>query len=43
MKNIMYLLDIEKADDVDVYYDSDDSDYDDGEPIRQYLPWHLVC
>ena len=24
--NIMYLLDIEKADDVDVYYDSDDSD-----------------
>ena len=24
--NIMYLLDIEKADDVDVYYDSDNSD-----------------
>ena len=31
MKNIMYLLDIEKADDIDVYYDSDDSDYDDEE------------
>ena len=31
MKNIMYLLDIEKADDVDVFYDSDDSDYDDEE------------
>ena len=29
MKNIMYLLDTEKADDVDVYYDSLDSDYDD--------------
>ena len=32
MKNITYLLDIEKADDVDVYYNnSDDSDYDDEE------------
>ena len=31
MKNIMYLLDIEKADDVDIYHDSDDSDYDDEE------------
>ena len=31
MKNIMYLLDIEKADDVDVYYYSDGSDYDDEE------------
>ena len=29
MKNIMYLLDIEKADDIDVYYDSDGFDYDD--------------
>ena len=26
-----YLLDVEKANDVDVYYDSDDSDYDDEE------------
>ena len=31
MKNIMYLLDIEKTDDVDVYYYSDGSDYDDEE------------
>ena len=31
MKNIMYLLDIEKADNIYVYYDSDDSDYDDEE------------
>lgn len=29
--NIMHFLDIEKADDVDVYYDSDDTDYDDEE------------
>ena len=27
----MYLLDIEKADNIYVYYDSDDSDYDDEE------------
>ena len=26
-----YLLDVEKANDVDVCYDSDDSDYDDEE------------
>ena len=31
MKNITYLLDIEKVDDADVYYNSDDSDYDDEE------------
>lgn len=29
--NIMYLLDIEKANNIDVYYDSDDSNYDDQE------------
>ena len=29
--NIIYLLDIEKAEDVDVYYHSDDSNYDDEE------------
>ena len=27
----MYLLDIEKANNIDVYYDSDDSNYDDQE------------
>ena len=26
-----YLLDVEKANDVDIYYDCDDSDYDDEE------------
>ena len=33
MKNIMYLylLDIKKVDDVDVYYNSDSSDYDNEE------------
>ena len=29
--NIMYHLDIEKGDDIDVYYDSDGSDYNDEE------------
>ena len=37
MKNIMYPLDIENADVVDVYYDSHDSDYDEEEWYIWYV------
>ena len=37
VQNIMYPLDIENADDVDVYYDSHDSDYDEEEWYIWYV------
>ena len=43
MKNIMYLLDIENADDVDVYCDSHDSNYDEEEWYIWYVNYPHLC